>query len=374
MLLQSDVDLTCPRHAKMALWLMPGFGVRSYYQLIDRVPIERIFSLSRAQLESLAINPSSVDWILSPDWAALRYHFNWLLRNPESHHLIFIDEPEYPFLLKQIANPPFGLSVRGNLSLIHQPQIAVVGSRKATPTGRSNAHYFASEISRVGIIVTSGMALGVDTCAHQGALSAGGNTIAVVGNGLDTVYPAQNRELALKIVNNGAIVSEFALNAMAKSQHFPQRNRIISGLSLGTLVVEAATRSGSLITAYMAVEQNREVFAIPGSIHNVQSSGCLDLIRNGAKLTSSISDILEEFPAYHFAQAAEKHLDKSKRGKILTAEERLLLKCIGEHPVSSDQIILQSGLPPAKVYSLALQLELGGYITSKFGGFSLLRT
>ena len=199
-----------------------------------------------------------------------------------------LHDARYPELLKQIADPPSILFVQGDVSLLAKWQIALVGSRNPSASGRDTAYEFSRYLAQDGITINSGLAMGIDAASHQGALAAGGKTIAVIGTGLDRVYPAKHRELAHEIASTGAIVSEFALGTSPRAENFPRRNRIISGLSLGTVVVEAAVKSGSLITARMAMEQGREVFAIPGSIHNPLARGCHQLIRQGAKLVENI--------------------------------------------------------------------------------------
>jgi len=212
----------------------------------------------------------------------------------QARHILTLHDPAYPALLKEIADPPPLLFVRGDPAVLSRPQLGIVGSRNPTPGGRSLAEDFARSLSRCGLVVTSGMALGIDAAGHRGALRGGGTTLAVAGTGPDRIYPARHRDLARAIVEQGAIISEFAPGTPALPSNFPRRNRIISGLSLGVLVVEAACRSGSLITARLAAEQGREVFALPGSIHNPLARGCHHLIRQGAKLVEDIEDIVEE--------------------------------------------------------------------------------
>jgi len=211
-----------------------------------------------------------------------------------NNHLVTLADPEYPKALLEISDPPPYLYAKGNLALLNQSSIAIVGSRNASVQGEKNAEAFAYDLCQHGLCIVSGLALGIDGAAHRGALKANGATIAVVGTGLDIVYPAKHRELAHQIVERGLILSEFPLGTPSKPQNFPKRNRIISGLSLGCLVVEANVQSGSQITARMAAEQGREIFAIPGSIHSPMSKGCHQLIKQGAKLVDCIQDITED--------------------------------------------------------------------------------
>lgn len=283
----------------VARWLtlrrLPGVGACTPRDLLEYFgSVENIFSASRGQLEkSLAVKREAIDAILSgPDEAALKPDLDWL---GEPHHYLLVwSDPDYPPLLREIPDPPVMLYVMGDRRVLSRPQLAIVGSRNPTPMGRENARAFAKSLAGAGLVITSGMALGIDGAAHRGALEAGGKTIAVAGTGLDRVYPSRHRDLAHDIVRHGALVSEFPLGTPPKPENFPVRNRLISGLSLGTLVVEAALQSGSLITARLATEQGREVFAIPGSIHSPQSRGCHALIRQGVKLVETAQDILEE--------------------------------------------------------------------------------
>lgn len=267
--------------------------------------------------------------------------------------------------LKEISDPPPILFVRGNARLLATPQIAIVGSRNPTSDGKKIAHDFARTLSQYGFTITSGMAIGIDAASHQGALAADSHTIAVAGTGLDLVYPACHTQLAAQIAERGAMVSEFPPGTAAKANHFPRRNRIISGLCQGLLVVEAAQQSGSLISARMALEQNREVFAIPGSIHNPLARGCNALIREGAKLVETIQDILDELGQYN--QQDTKSTCTSEQS-ILDLEQQKLLNLILYSPTSVDNLVAQTGESVEAIASMLLLLELQGYITSAFGG------
>lgn len=352
----------------LALRRLPGVGTRTQFDLLEHFgSIEAIFSASRGQLEkSLVGKHEAIDALLAgPDEKILRSELEWL--SEPGHHLLTWSDPDYPALLREIPDPPLVLYVAGERQLLSAQQLAIVGSRNPTPMGRENARAFAKSLAGAGLAITSGMALGVDGAAHRGALEAGGKTIAVAGTGLDRVYPARHRDLAHEIVKHGALVSEFPLGTPPLPENFPVRNRIISGLSLGTLVVEAALQSGSLITARMANEQGREVFAIPGSIHAPQARGCHALIRQGAKLVETAQDILEELgPLAGVAlQAAHENTPPPAR---LDSTMVTLLEHIGHDPVSIDTLIERSGLTADAVSSMLLQMELNGLVSNCPGG------
>ena len=243
-------------------------------------------------LQTLGLGAAASAWLHAPDAAALAADREWIARDRIA--LLDAFDPRYPPLLTHLRAAPALLYVRGDLETLRLPQLAIVGSRSPTLPARCHAMRFAAELSRQGLTITSGLALGIDAAGHEGALRAGGRTVAVLGSGLDRIYPAQHRQLAARIAASGALISEFPRGTAPLRMHFPQRNRIMSGLSLGTLVVEAARGSGSLITADFALEQGREVFAIPGSIHNPLTRGCHALIKSGAKLVESTRDIFEE--------------------------------------------------------------------------------
>ncbi len=298
----------------------------------------------------------------------------WL--DHERHHIIRRGEDEYPDLLSGIPDAPEVLFVNGNIDVLHLPALAIVGSRNPTSGGVRNAHDFAAHMGQVGFCIVSGMAQGIDAAAHRGALDAGAATVAFLGTGVDRIYPAANRSLAHEIAERGALVSEFPLGASPAAWHFPRRNRLISGISLGVLVVEAARRSGSLITARLAGEQGREVFALPGSIHNPLSRGCHQLIRAGAKLVETGADILSELEPLvgHLLQITEESSDKPEAATSADPEYRELLGVIGHDPISIDQIAEQSGLTIEQVSSMLLILELEGKVEALSGARYTLLT
>ncbi len=286
--------------------------------------------------------------------------WHWLTSGgEEARDVITVGDPRYPRTLLDSADPPLLLYARGRIALLDQPAIAIVGSRNATPQGLENARAFAAHLSNAGWVVVSGLALGIDGAAHEGALAGGAGTIAVVGTGLDRVYPARHRALARKIAAESLLVSEFAVGTPALAENFPIRNRIIAGLARGTLVVEAAVQSGSLITARLAVEAGRDVFAIPGSIHSPQSRGCHALIKQGAKLVDSAADIVDELaPFAGVARIASSAPEpKSPRGK-----KDPVLDALGFDPISLDELIARTGQGAAELSARLLDFELQGRV------------
>lgn len=295
--------------------------------------------------------------------------------------VIGADDPEMPLRLRAIPDCPDVLFLRGDPHALSAPQIAIVGSRRATPSGGRVARRFAGELAALGLVVTSGLAHGIDAEAHRGALEAGGRTIAVLGSSLDRVYPAEHRGLADRIAAQGTVVSEFPFGTRPVPWNFPWRNRIISGLSLGVLIVEAAERSGSLITARLAAEQGREVYAVPGSILNPQAAGCHRLLRDGAKLVDKVEDILEELPAAEIealeAPASRRRSSREAgtapaRGIAPVPEtgsdEAALFGHLDFEPISAEALAERAGLTPERVYSLLLTLEIGGSVQTDAAG------
>jgi DNA processing protein len=287
----------------------------------------------------------------------------------KGYQLVTLLDPDYPPLLKEIPDPPPYLYVYGNLEST-QNNIAMVGSRHATGYGLTTTRRLGEDLARLGITVVSGMARGIDTAAHEGALNGRGKTIAVLGCGLDRIYPAENEKLYHRISEMGAVVSEFALGAMPEAHHFPMRNRIISGMSLGTVVVEASGKSGSLITARLAAEQNREVFAVPGSVQSFKSTGTHALIKQGAKLVEHAQDIVEELaPLASFLKARElsREKDTTDVDAALSPDEAAVYQTLEPYPVHIDDLTRKTGMEPGKLLSILLNLELQGIVLQQPG-------
>lgn len=321
----------------------------------------------------------------TPDWDKVDTDLEWA--EHENASIITLDDDRYPPLLKNIPDAPPVLYILGQAELLKLPQLAIVGSRNPTHAGKDIAHDFAAYLTKMGMTITSGMALGIDAAAHQGALDSmlnngHGFTVAVTGTGLDRVYPAKHRDLAHNIAENGVLVSEYAPGTPPLPGNFPRRNRIISGLSMGVLVVEAALQSGSLITARLAIEQGREVFAVPGSIHHPLAKGCHSLIRQGAKLVETAEHVLEELGGFvglmgEFAEensqseqkSDQKQKTDSNSGFNIDDEYKEVLKCVDFEPTSVDKVVERSGLTADAVCSMLLVLELQGYVTALSGGY-----
>ncbi len=341
----------------------PSVGCRTFLKILASHTPAQLFAESGQALTALGLKSNSIQAIKNPDWATIDTDLSWL--EQPNNGVITINDANYPAQLKQIADPPPLVFVRGNPLLLLQPQIAMVGSRNPSTSGKDTAFSFARTLSQCGFVITSGLALGIDTASHQGALSVNGHTIAVAGTGLDRIYPAQNKALATEIVTTGAMISEFPPGTTAKANHFPRRNRIISGLCQGLLVVEAAKQSGSLITARMALEQNREVFAIPGSIHNPLARGCNALIREGAKLVETTQDILEELNQYI---QQDEVLPNPSVQSMLDLEQQTLLNLVMFSPTSIDNLVENTGQSVEIISSMLLILELQGYLEATAGG------
>jgi DNA processing protein len=359
-------------HYWLALYRAPGIGPTTFQSLLEKFGAPRAVFEAKHQLSSGSfLGKPALEYLQDPDWAAVEKDIAWLAQ--PGHHVLTLSDPVYPQLLREITDPPPLLFVVGDPAVLSTPQLAIVGSRNPTTGGRETAQDFARHLAATGLTITSGLALGIDAASHRGALDGGGLTIAVAGTGLDRVYPARHHDLAHQIAERGALVSEFVLGTPPLPDHFPRRNRIISGLSLGTLVVEAAQRSGSLITARMAAEQGREVFAIPGSIHNPLARGCHFLIRQGAKLVETANDIIEELgplagtlvPDYSTSTLRN---DFTGHSVEVSAESEKVIACLGFEPASVDRLVERSGLTAEAVSSILLMLELQGYVSSTAGG------
>ena len=315
-----------------------------------------IVQMDARELERAGLGHEAIRCLQHPDWASIEKDLAWL-QDP-AHHYIPYSDNRYPRLLKEISDPPPGLFVRGNPEMLNSMQLGIIGSRNPSPAGKGNARLFAGQMAQSGITVTSGLASGIDYCAHLGALDGSGATIAVLGNGLDQVYPRHHAELSDRIECNGALISEFITGTPPLAGNFPRRNRLISGLSAGVLVVEATEKSGSLITAHHALEQCREVFAIPGSIHNPLARGCHALIKQGAKLVESCTDILEELNVTAHVTATAHAKAKPEIACQLDNDHMFLLQYITHDPVSIDRLVELTGLTVTVVSSMLLKMEL----------------
>lgn len=307
-----------------------------------------------------------VDSVFKQDPSLVEQALNWA-QQPDQQ-IITLDDAAYPRLLREIADPPILLYVRGDASLLNAPQLAVVGSRHASRQGVQIAEDFSRYLSGIGLTITSGLAHGIDAAAHRGALQGMGKTLAVVGTGIDRIYPAANQHLAREIAEQGVIVSEYPLQTRPLAQNFPRRNRIISGMATGCLVVEAALKSGSLITVRQAMEQGREVFAIPGSINNSLAKGCHQLIKQGAKLVEKAEDILEELaPLIEFSLQVDQTASdltniESIESGLLARESHPLLDLMEFEPISLDELATLSQLQPADIQAQMLLLEIEGQV------------
>jgi len=343
--------------AWLRLLLTPEFGPQAQRELLrsfggpqaifDASPGAHAQALGPAAAKRLGEPPEGLDAEVESTW-------QWLQSPSEGpRSLIALGDPHYPVALLQTADPPLLLYAVGRIELLAAPSLGIVGSRNPTPQGAENARAFARSLSQAGLTIVSGLALGIDGAAHDGALDGAGSTIAVLGTGIDRVYPKRHLELAHRIARSGLLLSEYPLGSEPLAHHFPQRNRIIAGLSLGTLVVEAALQSGSLITARLASEAGREVFAIPGSIHSPQSRGCHALIRQGAKLVETAADVLEELRLPGTIAVAE---------PAEPAELDPLLEAMGFDAVTLDELAQRTGIAPAELSARLLDLELTGEV------------
>lgn len=350
----------------LALLRAPLVGTRSFAAILEQFTTpEQLFRAGRREWVEAGLKTKTVEYLANPDWQRIEQDLVWL--QDSGRHCLALGDPHYPSLLREISDPPPLLFVVGNPECLTGRHIAMVGSRNPSPGGLRTARELAESLARCGFGIVSGLALGIDAASHQGALAAEGITVAVGGTGPDQVYPRSHRRLAEEIVaRNGALITEFPPGTLPVPGNFPRRNRIISGLSLGTLVVEAAPRSGSLITARMAVEQGREVFAVPGSIYSPLSRGCHDLIKDGAKLIQEAADVLAEFEfCGNLPAPMSPNSGVSDEGAV---PHRLLLEQMGHDPASIDALVSLTGETANKITSMLVLLELEGYVASTAGG------
>jgi len=317
-------------------------------------------------LERAGLKTAAIQYLMRPDAERIDADLRWI--GTSGCRLLACTDPQYPKLLRISPSPPPVLYSLGVHETLCEPQLAMVGSRNPTAGGRATAREFAARCARIGLVVTSGLALGIDAASHEGALDAGGRTVAVVGHGLDSLYPAEHRWLADRIANSGAVVSEFPPGTPPLARNFPRRNRIIAGLSHGTLVVEAARESGSLITARLAGAAGREVFAIPSSIHNSQARGCHELIRQGAKLVEELEDVLAELKISLLDQLLADPAVTAASPATLDKEYKILLDALAFEPASVDTLIERTGMNSESIASMLLILELDGHVAPHPGG------
>jgi DNA processing protein len=347
----------------LRLTLTPGLGPAAQRQLLAAFGLpECIYAAGFSAIAAVVGAPLAGKLLDHDAAAAVDLALEWLTQ--PGNAILTLGDAAYPASLLEIPDPPVVLYVKGDVTLLSQPSIAVVGARSATPQGEANAEAFATELSAAGLTIVSGLALGIDGAAHRGGLSGPGRTVAVIGTGADRIYPARNAELARRIAERGAIISEFALGIGPLAHNFPRRNRLIAGLASGVLVVEAAVKSGSLITARLATECGREVFAIPGSIHSPLARGCHRLIRDGAKLVESAADILEELRLSPPEAASAGDLAPVEG----SPEEVRVLEAAGYDPVDVDTLVHRTSLTPEALYAILLTLELEGRVSRLPGG------
>lgn len=359
--------------ASMALLRLEGIGPARYWQLLENFgcPVQALQQLPNTLLSKLPARAQS-QWHEFIRLQAQSTLISWVEEErarcaDTGVRLLCCSDADYPVLLAEISRPPPVLYLRGCIESLRLPQIAIVGARRATTAGLDNARAFAAELAGAGFAITSGLALGVDAAAHRGALQGGGATIAVLGSGVDRIYPMHNRDLAGEILSSGgAIISELPLGSSAEAKNFPRRNRIISGLSMGVLLVEAALRSGSLITARLALEQNREVFAIPGSIHNPMAKGCHHLIRQGATLVETSNDIASELGGL-----LSEPVTTATAQVVLDIRQQALVDALAGGPRSIEQLARDTGEGSGELMALLLQLELEGLLDQLPGGYQL---
>lgn len=350
------------RHQWLTLALIPGLGPATIKKLIERFgSVREILTADRKVLEECSfLRKDSLAGLCDPKTTGTAADQELRLAEKAGITLLCWDDPLFPPLLKEINDPPPILYILGAPQLLSTPGIAIVGARAASSYGLQVAERLAGELARQDMVITSGFAMGIDTAAHRGALGAGGNTIAVMGCGLDIIYPGQNKKLHAQIAGQGAIVSEYPLGTLPEGFRFPARNRIISGLSLGVVVVEAAHRSGTLITAHQALEQGRDVFAIPGRIDSPKSEGCHRLIQEGAKLVHTAADILEELSLSAPIASSEKKV----QAPPLPPEEEKVFSILEVYPKNIEEIIQAAKLPAHRISEILLRLELMGLVAS----------
>ena len=367
----------------VCLAFTPGVGPKTFQTLMAHgCSPKDIYDLPAGEFSQLPLAPKSIEHIkkypLSSPPKDVEEAFLWQ-QQQNNHHILHFEHPDYPDRLRHIGSPPPILMVKGNVPVLNEPQLAIVGTRHPTATGKQHAQEFAAALADAGLVITSGLAKGVDGEAHQGTLNVDGATVAVLGTGLGHVYPKQHIHLAEAICEKGALISEFSLTTKPFQGNFPRRNRIVSGLSLGTLVVEATLKSGSLITARQALEQNREVFAIPGAIANPQKAGCHHLIRQGALLVESPDQVLKELQHQLAAPTVDSassnsgdQLSKNNKPISDDPDEQTLLKALDYDGASVDELVSRSGFNVSQLTPLLMMMELKGWVGLEDGEYRLL--
>jgi DNA processing protein len=352
--------------ARAVLARAPALTAEQLRALLRAADGELERTSTHAALARVELPAAARDFLRAPDAQALAADLAWL--GSSGTQILLSTDAAYPALLAQTVGAPAALYVHGSVAALSSPQLAMVGSRSPTPAGRATAREFAAWFARAGLTVTSGLALGIDAASHEGTLHGGGLTVAVLGSGLDRIYPPENSALARRISEQGALVSEFAPGTAPVKHNFPRRNRLIAGLSLGALVVEAARHSGSLITARLAAEAGREVFAIPGSIHSPLSRGCHQLIKDGARLVVEAADVLSELRISLPQEAVTRTSGAPAAAPALDKEYEMLLDALGFEPATMDALVARTELPSGSVASMLLILELQGRVAALPGG------
>ncbi len=364
-----DADAREERAHWLRLTLTPGLGPVGVRRLLEAFGLpEQVYAAGRARLAATLGSPLATALLADDPQRDARIAEALEWARDDAHHLVALSDAEYPRALLQIGDPPPLLYVRGAPDALAGDLLAIVGSRHATPGGEANAHDFARALADEGLTICSGLARGIDAAAHRGALDGRAGTVAVIGTGIDRVYPAVNRPLAQAIAQRGAIVSELPLGTQVQRANFPRRNRVIAGLSLGVLVVEAAPHSGSLITARHASEYGREVMAVPGSIHSPVARGCHRLIREGAKLVESTEDVLAELRGQMRRRGAEPAAGRAAAAGAAPATPAAgtvaskVLEAMGWDPAEPDTLVARTGLAPGEIAAALLELELAGSV------------
>ena len=371
--------------AKIEAWLVvsqtPGIGCIKFHKLINQIgQPEDILKASTQELNTAGLNSEAIRFLRNPPADKISLNLNWL--KAPNHTIRTLRCRQYPDEIKELKDAPPVLYIKGDESLLKDPQIAVVGTRKPTPSGQANAKEFAQDIAKAGLLVNSGMALGIDTTAHETALASGSTTVAVIATGPDKIYPAKNKPLAERIAAHGVLVSEFPVGTTPARANFPRRNRLISALSLGVVVIEAGMQSGALITARLAVEQGKDVFAVPGSIHNPKAQGCHYLIQQGAKLVQKTEEILLELQPQlkqHLRKKEDSKTRSSNSGRlgrdqiILSETQKKVLESMGYDPVDIDTLVERCQLPVQTVSVALLALEVENHVGEDNGFYTRIK-